>query len=73
MFGRKLDQSVVFGCDAAGVLKILTNYRDLLVKQIPSEVVGHGGRAAFGRKLDRPWLSGLALQKVSEICSSRKI
>ena len=53
MFGRKLDRPMVLGFDTAGVLKIIANFWDLLFKQIPSEVVGHGGRAAFGRKLDR--------------------
>ena len=72
MLGRKLDQSMVLGFDTAGVLKIIANVWDL-VKKIPSEVVGHGDRAAFGRKLDRPWFFGPTLPKVIEICNSEKI
>ena len=73
IFGRKLHRPMVLGFDTTGVLKIIANVWDLLVKQIPSEVVGHGGWTAFGRKLDRPWLLGPKLPKVSEICNSKKI
>ena len=64
---------MVLGFDTTGILKIIANFWDLLVKPIPSEVVGHVGWAAFGRKLDRPWLLGPTLPKVSEIFNYKKI
>ena len=54
VFGRKLDRPMALGFDTAGVLKIIPNLWDLLVKNIPSKVVGHGGRARLDEsEIDR--------------------
>ena len=42
VFGRKLDRPMVLRFDTAGVLKIIANFWDLLVKQILSELSGRG-------------------------------